>query len=214
MATAALVNSDIEIGRRIVSSLSRAGIPVTVYLWAFVPQLDEWQFMVATPLVDSKGPLSAYNEINRVLQREGVFEDVPLRRIFLKSPNDPVLKALEKQSRAIPQESFRVVNEEIGGNFVEDAYVYGGSVSIVRTGSARPSSREYYSVVYSPRSGPRSPAPPLRFETMDDVRRFLEEDLRLGKHTSDAELEKLRSQQSTVIPISISPAQLKALGLG
>src|SRR6266571_2147285 len=102
VATATLVNSDIEIGRRIVGALTRAGIPVSIYLWAFVPQLEEWQFMIATPFVDTKGPLSAYGEVNKALQKEGIFEDTPLRRIFLKSPSDPVLKSLEKQSRAVP----------------------------------------------------------------------------------------------------------------
>src|SRR5437868_5570376 len=107
MATATLVNSDIEIGRRIVAALTRASIPVTVYLWAFIPQLQEWQFMVATPLIDTKGPLAAYGEVNKALQREKVFEDVPSRRIFLKSPNDRTLKSLEKESKGIAQEAFR-----------------------------------------------------------------------------------------------------------
>ena len=79
--------------------------------------------MVATPLVDAKGPLAAYGEVNKALQKEGVFDDAPLRRIFLRSPNDKVLRSLEKESKAVPQEAFRVVNEQIAGNFVEDAYV-------------------------------------------------------------------------------------------
>lgn len=123
MATAALVSHDIEVGRRIVAALTRASIPVTVYLWAFIPQLQEWQFMIATPLVDTKGPRAAYGEVDRALQREGVLDEVPLRRIFLKSPNDKVLKSLEKESKAVPQETFRVINEQIGGNFVEDAAI-------------------------------------------------------------------------------------------
>ena len=55
MATAALVNHDIELGRRIVAILTRASIPVTVYLWAFIPQLEEWQFIVATPSSTRRG---------------------------------------------------------------------------------------------------------------------------------------------------------------
>ncbi len=198
---------------RIVAALTRASIPVTVYLWAFIPQLQEWQFIVATPLVDTKGPLAAYGEVNKALQKDGVFDDIPLRRIFLRSPNDKVLKSLERDSRAVPQESFRVVNEQIAGNFVEDAYVYGGSIFIVKGGSSRPHPREYYSVIYSPRSGVRSPAPPLRFERIEDVRQFLEEGLRMDKHTADLPVAKLRGEQSALIPVSLTPAQLRALGL-
>src|SRR5208282_4197527 len=154
MATATLVNNDIEIGRRIVAALTRASIPVTVYLWAFIPQLQEWQFMVATPLVDTKGPLAAYGEVNKALQKEGLFDDVPLRRIFLRSPNDRVLKSLERESRAVPQEAFRVVNEQIAGNFVEDAYVYSGSVDITESENFPIGSPSAYYVTFAPYSGP------------------------------------------------------------
>lgn len=213
MATATLVNSDIEIGRRIVAALTRAAVPVTVYLWAFVPQLQEWQFMIATPLVDTMGPLAAYGEVNKALQREGVFEDIRLRRIFLKSPSDKVLKSLERESRAVPVGAFRVVNDQIAGNFVEDAYVYGGSIFIVKVGSSRPDPREYYSVIYRPRSGQRPPAPPLRFDRLEDVRQFLEEGLSMDEHTADVQIAKLRTEQSVLIPVSLTPAQLRALGL-
>jgi len=213
MATAALVSGDIEVGRRIVAALTRASIPVTVYLWAFIPQLQEWQFMIATPLVDSKGPRAAYGEVNRALQRQGILDEVPLRRIFLKSPNDKGLKSLERESKSVPQEAFRVVNEQIAGSFVEDAYVYGGSIFIVKAGSSRPDAREYYSVMYSPRSGPRHPGPPLRFEKIDRVRQFLEKGLRLDKRTADLHIAKLRAGQSALIPVSLIPAQLRTLGL-
>jgi hypothetical protein len=213
MATATLVNSDIDIGRRIVAALTRAAIPVTVYLWAFVPQLQEWQLIIGTPLVDSKGPLAAYGEVNRALRKEGLFDDVPLRRIFLRSPNDRALKSLQKQSESVPQEAFRVVNEPIAGNFVEDAYLYGGSIFIVRAGSLRPNRREYYSVMYTPRSGQRTPAPPLRLEKIEDVRRFLEQKLHLDTHATDLQLEKLRANQSVLIPVALTTAQLRVLGL-
>ena len=84
MATAALVNRDIEVGRHIVAALTRANIPVTVYLWALVS--EEWLFIIATPLVDSKGPLAAYDQVNRALQRAGVLTDVPRQMIL---PDEP-----------------------------------------------------------------------------------------------------------------------------
>jgi len=154
MATATLVSSDIEIGRRIVATLTRANIPVTLYLWAFVPQLQEWQLIIGTPLVDSKGPLAAYGEVNKTLRKEGLFDDVPHRRIFLRSPNDRALKSLQKQSETVPHEAFRVVNEPIGGNFVEDAYLYGGSVRIMQLQNGKPDVvLPAYRVTYFPQAG-------------------------------------------------------------
>ena len=36
-------------------------------LWAYVPQIDEWQFLIATPLVDSRGPKAAYERVLQAL---------------------------------------------------------------------------------------------------------------------------------------------------
>jgi hypothetical protein len=208
MATATLVNNDIEVGRRIVAALTRASIPVAVYLWAFIPQLQEWQFMVATPLVDTKGPLAAYGEVNRALQREGVFEDMPLRRIFLKSPNDRVLKALEKESRAIPQEAFRVVNEQIAGNFVEDAYVYSGSIDITESENIpRGSAPSAYWVTYAPYSGPGDST--VLVQGLENLRELLLSKL----HVSRAMVESVLKELSLKKRASIPNLQLRARDL-
>jgi len=198
MATATLVNNHIEIGRRIVAALTRASIPVTVYLWAFIPQLQEWQFMVATPLVDTRGPLAAYGEVNKALQEEGVFDDVPHRRIFLKSPNDRTLKVLEKESRAIPQETFRVVNEQIAGTFVEDAYVYSGSLDIAEfENSPRGASSTYY-VAYVPYSGLGDTA--VRVNSLGNLRKLLLSDLHINQGVVDSTLKELSERKRVLIP--------------
>jgi len=213
MATATLVDSDIEIGRRIVAALTRASIPVTVYLWAFIPQLQEWQFMVATPLVDTKGPLAAYSEVNKVLQREGIFEDVPLRRIFLRSPNDRVLKSLEKESRAVPQEAFRVVNEQIAGNFVEDAYVYSGSINITQS-EPRGGVEPQYLVFYTPYSGPGGAVPTVRLQGREPLREFLEMRIGIRREVVQNAFRELAEKGDADIPnVQLSRWELKRLEL-
>lgn len=214
MATATLVNSDIEIGRRIVAALTRASVPVTVYLWAFVPQLQEWQFMVATPLVDTKGPLAAYGEVNRALQKEGIFDDVPLRRIFLRSPHDKVLKSLERESRAVPQEAFRVVNEQIAGSFVEDAYLYQGSIDIMALTNARGGVPSKYSVVYLPYSGGGA-APSRQIDGTEGLRDFLEsKPLRLRSDVVESTIKGLsESGSASISNIQLRTQDLKRLGM-
>ena len=152
MATAALVDRDLEIGREILIALAQANIPVNVAFWAYVSQIAEWQFLIATPLVDSKGPRTAYDQVLRVLRDAGIDRHVPWRRIFLRSPKDPVLKSLEKQTAmpngwieiveypnipkgrsnkyyvtytSYPSEVSRSLNEAVAGRFIEDAYLYG-----------------------------------------------------------------------------------------
>jgi hypothetical protein len=212
MATATLVNSDIEIGRRIVATLTRANIPVTVYLWAFVPQLQEWQLIVGTPLVDNKGPLAAYAEVNRTLRKEGLFDDVPLRRIILRSPNDRVLKSLEKESRAVPHEVFRVVNAPIAGNFVEDAYLYTGFIHIVRLQGR--ADQSIYSVIYAPYGGPGGVVPSRKMEGDEALRSFLADRLHIDQEWSGLALRSLDERGSASIPnVEFKGGDLKRLGL-
>lgn len=151
MATTTLVNTDLDVGRRILGALAKAGVRVNIAFWAHVPQISELQLFIATPLVDSKGPKSAYEQVLRVLHDAGMDRELPWRRIFLRSPKDPVLKSLEKQtsdsgpieiieSENIPRGTpsayyvtyapdpsgtFRILNLPVGDRFIEDAYMYG-----------------------------------------------------------------------------------------
>jgi len=153
MATTALVNRDLEIGREILDALARAGVPVNVAFWAYVPQISEWQLFIATALVDSKGPKSAYEQVLRILHDAGMERELPWRRIFLRSPRDPVLKTLEDRTSysgpieiveveniprgapsayyvtyaPYPGGTFRILNMAVGDRFIEDAYVYGAT---------------------------------------------------------------------------------------
>jgi hypothetical protein len=211
MATATLVNNDIEIGRRIVSALTLAEIPVTVYLWAFVPQLQEWQFMIATPLIDTKGPLAAYGEVNKALQKQGVFDDVPFRRIFLKSPSDRVLKSLERLSKTVPQETFRVVNEEIAGTFVEDAYVYNGSIHVIRLDESTP---DPYWILYAPYQGRGGARPAEHLDGIEQVREFLKNKVRIRKEVLEPRLKQLMDRGGASIKnVQLKPQDLRRLGL-
>jgi hypothetical protein len=151
MATAALVDKDLDIGREILRALAKGRIEVTVAFWAYVPQSGEWQLFIATPLVDSKGPRAAYEEVLDTLHDAKMDPYLPWRKLFLRSPKDPVLKSLDKQkglhgsidiveSENIPRgtpsayyvtyvpysdETLRTFNEAVGDRFVEEAYVYG-----------------------------------------------------------------------------------------
>ncbi len=212
MATTALVSHDIEVGRRIVAALTKAKIPVTVYLWAFIPQLQEWQFMIATPLVDSKGPRAAYGEVNRALQKEGVLDDIPLRRIFLRSPSDKVLKFLERESKAVPQEAFRVVNEQIAGNFVEDAYLYTGSIDIYSVKSAG-SAEGKNLVIYIPVPG-SGVARKVPVRGLERLRDFLEKDIGIHREIVERAIRDLAEKGDTAIRnVQLKRSKLERLGL-
>jgi len=153
MATTALVDRDLDIGRKILGVLGHAGITVNVAFWAHVPQISEWQLFIATPLVDTKGPKSAYEQVLRVLKEAGMEGELPWRRIFLRSPKDSVLKSLENwksdggaieimESENVPRgtpsafyvtyaprtgATLRILNLPVGDRLVEEAYMYGAT---------------------------------------------------------------------------------------
>lgn len=202
MATAALVDRNIEIGRQIVASLTRAKIPVTVYLWAFVS--EEWIFIVATPIVDSKGPLAAYAEINRALQKAGLPDEIANQKIFLMSPSNRELRSLEKESKTTPYEAVRTVNTSIAGRFVEDAYVYSG-IYIQEFESIPKGSPTYY-VTYAPSSVTWAE------RSLEDLRRFLVSMLHVSPDTVELALKELSAKKSASIPdVQLRARDLKRL---
>jgi hypothetical protein len=213
MATAALVDkSSIDLGRKVIAALSRAGIPVAVGLWAFTSEAEEWRLTIATPLVDELGPLAAYGKVRKALQRAGVEEEFPLRRVFLRSPKDRVLRSLQKESRALGtlgHEDYRLVNASIEGSFVEDAYLYTGFLDILPE-SQPGSAREKYLVVYTPGSG--GAAPLVRVSELDQLRELLER--KKGREVTESALRELAEKGDTVIPnLQLRPSELKRLGL-
>ena len=52
----------------VMDALSRAKIPVSFLDWEYIPQLQEWQLLIASPWVDTKGPLTAYRALVEALK--------------------------------------------------------------------------------------------------------------------------------------------------
>jgi hypothetical protein len=119
--TTALVDVDIELGKRVTKELDASGIPVKASLWFYAPEASEWRLIVATPFVDQKGPQKTYSVIQKALKNI----DLPLRKISAVSPNDPLIRLLRAALRTGPGISgIRFTHNTINNVFVEDAYIY------------------------------------------------------------------------------------------
>jgi hypothetical protein len=212
MATAALVDkTSIDLGRRVIAALSRQGIGVAVGLWAFASQSEEWQLTIATPLVDELGPLAAYGKVQKALQKAGIEDEFPLRRIFLRSPKDRVLQSLQKESRALEREDYRLVNASIEGSFIEDAYLYRGFIDIVESenipGRRVPST---YFVTYAPYSGPGDTT--VRVNGLDNLRELLLSKLHINPNVTESTLRELSAKRAASIPnVQLRARDLKHL---
>ncbi len=186
-----LVKEDRDIGVQVMEALSRVKIPVTLWEWTYVPQLEEWQMVIATPWYDSKGPRATYAALVNALQQAGIYERVPMRRVSIKSPSDPLVKALQEEARDQKEFDVYILTHPGHGN------------------GAR------YSVFLAPISGPGGPAPSRRFANLDDLKRFLAEALRLKPTSIQQALDEVEHGGfGSVYPVALKTRDVRKLGLG
>jgi len=187
---ATLVKSDLKVLGQVLLALSRAKIPITVCDWHYVSPLDEWQLIVATPLYDTKGPHEAYSKIVGALQHENIYQDVPIRRMFVKSPSDPQVKLLERE-----------MSTGIEGTIFLDFH-------------NGPNRKNIYSVVFAPFIGPGGAVPAKRFSDRQVLLDFLESDLHLSRSRAEEALTELHHRNHTWISsILLTKRNAKKLGL-
>lgn len=124
MVRTTLVKEWIEAGKKLTEALDEAKVQLVASLWFFDPDTNEWRLIIASPLVDKKGPLEAYRAIQKVL--DGLQqEELSLSDISAVSPNHDIVKLLRlamKTSGGIS--GIRFTRNRINDQFIEDSYIY------------------------------------------------------------------------------------------
>ena len=190
MDQAILVERDVDIAGRVLEALSRTQMPVSFSGWYYVPQLEEWQLVIATPWFDARGPINAWASFVDALKSAGIHEEVPTRRIFLKSPDDPLVKSLEGEAR-------------------ERAH---GFLHIGRHLSSE--GRPEYSVIFAPVSGRGGFVPSKQFSKRENLEKFLTSRLQIRKSpVSDALFEVEKQGYASIFPVQPSIRELRKSGL-
>lgn len=144
MVKTLLVDQDLKDGRRLLERLNteeagvaltwgkhragvvaRADVRVQAAFWWYFAESQEWRLVIATPLVDEVGPLSAYGVIQARLSAIKPPLSLALQNISLISPRDPRVKAFKKAMKVAPDPfGVRFTRSALNGTYVEDAYVY------------------------------------------------------------------------------------------
>lgn len=190
MDKATLVKSDLDIGGRVLVALSKAKIPVTLCDWNFVPELDEWQLIIATPWYDTRGPREANAKVIAALQQAGIYSDVPIRRLFVRSPQDTLVKSLEREVKAQTE----------------------GTIHIVAT--TTPNQGPQYSLIFAPFTGPGGALPSKTFFGQEGLRDFLENRLYVSQSEVDQALNELnRKSSASIFHVRLTKREAKNLGL-
>jgi hypothetical protein len=132
MVKTSLVEADLIAGWRLLLRLHTPPnlelFRVKAALWLYYPESEEWRLVIATPLVDEKGPLNTYARLQVVLQRsllEIQPADLYLQNIAVIGASDPLVKPLRRAMNSAPKVSYvRLNRSSVGRIYVEDAYLY------------------------------------------------------------------------------------------
>lgn len=124
MYVEALTAPDIEFGKKLWELLrTNTMFPINGVLWLFRLESGEWHLLIATPRVDVVGPQAAYAELANATK------NIPAGNQRLKveliSPKHPFYQALRSVfGETASVEGTRLGNTQIGGMYIDDAYLY------------------------------------------------------------------------------------------
>jgi hypothetical protein len=127
MATAVLVNDDIEKGREVVKALDAEGVGVTSAFWIRDAETENFRLVLAMPKADADGPLATYKVVREALERRRV--DFRIWHLDVVPTTDETTTLLR---RAVPTSAgtiggIRFSHNVVDNKLVEDAYVYRSS---------------------------------------------------------------------------------------
>jgi hypothetical protein len=120
----ALVTADFSAGLELVQALDRAELPVSVALWLYTPEYEDWRFVLASRRFDAAEPSKAYGLVHDALAAAGIpLEQTPALLILRMS--DPFIRALRRMfSKTTSVGGMRLGGQSIGDRFVEDGLLY------------------------------------------------------------------------------------------
>jgi hypothetical protein len=120
----ALTTWDIDFGRQLWQALRQnRTFPADGVFWLLDSE-NGWRLLVATPRVDEVGRQRAYEELGN-LTRGVVAGTSQSLLVELVSPRTPLYRALRSIfGKTASVEGARLGNTQVGGMYVDDAYLY------------------------------------------------------------------------------------------
>ena len=116
MAKTILVGPDIEKGARILRILDDAGLRVTVALWAFLPDYEDWRLILSGRKFDAASLKGGYELFHDTLDAAGFsLEETPIVGIFRSS--DSFIRSLRKLGKTKSADGMRLGGRNLRGSF-------------------------------------------------------------------------------------------------
>ena len=127
MVKTSLVESDIESGRQLLDEVNKIDphFLVEAAFWFFRPEVLEWRLFIATPLVDKRGPASAYTDIQSALRSLAGSSWISMQDISVVSPADKLVMVIRRAvSIPIGAKGVRLARTRVDDTYIDEAYVY------------------------------------------------------------------------------------------
>lgn len=121
MAKTSLVDKYLNDGRMLVSALDRDGFLIDTTMWFYSDELDEWQLIVATPLVDQLGLRETLRRVQSIIGNLTSIS-LSLSDISFLSPNSNLINAIKSTVRR--SKDVKLKGTVTNGILVNDAYIY------------------------------------------------------------------------------------------
>jgi len=208
---ATLVDHDRKIGSHVISLLAANGIAVQEAFWVYVSQVEEWRLMLASPFVDQKGTRQTYVAVSNILNKSPLISEIPVRRISVLSPRDPVLQRV-KSALGIPTRAALSPSSPIGQYVLDDAFIYGGSLHVFQ--SRRKGGTFLFHVTYAPYKGPGGAIPVLTFVGEEELSDFLINKVGLRENDAAEAQEELQLRGTFSFPmVHLRTSDLRKFGL-
>jgi hypothetical protein len=105
--------------------MDNSGMTLQSSFWLYEAHDGDWRLVLVTPLVDTNGPLAAYSQVQRILRESNLIDRLPLRKIFVASPNLPLVRLMRTAIRTGPGiGAVRFTRNAINNVMIEGALIY------------------------------------------------------------------------------------------
>jgi hypothetical protein len=192
-----LVNEDVRMGQDVIAWLAAAGIPVDDAFWAYQAPAEEWWLFLSSAWVDQKGIRDAYLALSNALHKSPIRQQLPLRRISLLSPSDPLAKNARNY---------------LVQDYVSESYRYAGALHVVRSIGRR--GRKIYQITFAPYRSSGGSVPAMEVTGDEALSQFLTDQIGIDPSDMRHALKELQLRGSYSFPdVQLHTKDLRTLGL-
>ncbi|MGZ5443670.1 MAG: hypothetical protein ACXW31_08625 [Thermoanaerobaculia bacterium] len=117
-----LTDDMITSGLALTKTLEQVGWPVVASFWFYDWETNRWRLVLASPVVDEKGPTAAYGEVFAAL--DVTRPAVSFESVWVVSPGDRSVRVLRSLSAEGRKLEGRHIQGLFEGGYIEDSYVY------------------------------------------------------------------------------------------